>query len=65
MRDRYMAYMLRLWQVGDGQGDWRVSLEDPHTGERHAFASRQALYAYLDALTADPPPAPTEPPTKE
>lgn len=65
MQDRYAAYLLRLWQVGDdGDTLWRASLEDPHTGECLAFSSRQALYAFLDALTTAPPP-PIAPPTKE
>jgi hypothetical protein len=52
MENRYAAYMLRLWQVGDGDSAvWRASLEDPHTGERCAFANQEALFAFLDTLT--------------
>jgi len=61
-----MSYMLRLWQVGDGEGAvWRASLEDPHTGERRAFATCQALLDFLEALTVDPPPAGLPPPAAE
>ena len=47
-RPRYLAFMLRLWEVGDQDGStWRVSLESPHTGERQVFASLEALMAFL------------------
>jgi hypothetical protein len=53
--ERYLAYMLRLWQVdGEGQLTWRASLESPHTGERHGFASLEALFAFLVAQTSRP-----------
>jgi hypothetical protein len=47
----YRAYLLRLWKVrsldGDGQAkEWRASLEEPHTGERLAFATLAALYLF-------------------
>ncbi len=49
---RYLAYMLRLWQVGgDGEPTWRASLESPHTGERQGFAGLQALLAFLEEQT--------------
>jgi hypothetical protein len=52
----YLAYMLRLWKVGQGEDAiWRVSLENAHTGECRAFASREALYDFLGALTAGEP----------
>ncbi len=45
---RYLAYMLRLWQVKDGGLiTWRASLEDPHTGELRGFESLAALIQYL------------------
>jgi hypothetical protein len=43
----YLAYMLRLWWDGAEEGEWRASLEDPHTGERTGFASPEALLAFL------------------
>ncbi|CAG0943246.1 hypothetical protein ANRL1_01260 [Anaerolineae bacterium] len=49
---RYLAYMLRLWQVRDNDEVlWRVSLEDAHTGERHGFASLEMLFAFLREQT--------------
>ena len=45
--------MLRLWRaVNDGHIDWRASLEDPLTGDRHGFASLARLMAFLEARTA-------------
>jgi hypothetical protein len=41
----YRVYLLRLWRVTDAQ--WRASLEDPHTGERQAFATLEQLLEYL------------------
>ena len=49
---RYLAYMLRLWQVSSGEEPiWRASLESPHTGERQGFAGLQALFAFLEEQT--------------
>jgi hypothetical protein len=56
MDKHYLAYMLRLWKVGQGEDAmWRISLENAHTGECRAFASREALDAFLGALTAGEP----------
>jgi len=47
-KGRYLAYLLRLWQVKDaGKLAWRASLEDSHTGERQGFPSLEALVAFL------------------
>lgn len=44
----YVAYLLRLWQVGSGASAiWRASLDDPRTGERKGFADLASLYTYL------------------
>ena len=44
----YFSYLLRLWQVGTGQGAaWRASLEEIPTGERRAFAGLDDLVGYL------------------
>jgi hypothetical protein len=52
MSYHYAAYMLRLWQVGEGErAPWRASLEDPHTGELLAFASMESFLTYIKALT--------------
>ena len=49
---RYLAYMLRLWQVETEAGRaWRASLESPHTGERLGFAGVAALVAFLEERT--------------
>jgi hypothetical protein len=49
---RYLAYMLRLWQVSsDGEPIWRTTLESPHTGERHGFANLELLFTFLEAQT--------------
>jgi hypothetical protein len=52
---RYIAYLLRLWQVvgSDGQPVWRAALEDARTGERHGFADLTRLCAFLEAQTAN------------
>jgi len=55
IKPRYRAYLLRLWETEDeGRCVWRASLEDPATGERHGFASLEALVAYLVRETAPP-----------
>lgn len=61
-RSTYVAYMLRMWQAGsrEGQPIWRASLEDPHTGERLAFADVAALLAFLSEWTRPNPAAPAE-----
>jgi len=46
-RRDYLSYLLRLWQESAGEGIWRASLEDPHTGERTGFASLEDLFAFL------------------
>ncbi len=52
MAEGYVAYMLRLWQVAGGESPvWRASLEEPRTGELRAFASLEALVAFLGDLT--------------
>ena len=44
----YVAYLLRLWQVGSGASIvWRASLDDPSTGERKGFANLESLFAFL------------------
>ncbi len=48
----YQAYLLRLWRVNTGRAIvWHASLEDPHTGERKAFADLHALLAFLEQQT--------------
>jgi hypothetical protein len=50
-QQRYLAYMLRLWQMGQDRRAWRASLENAHTGARHGFASLDALFAFLEENT--------------
>ncbi|UCH60847.1 MAG: hypothetical protein JSV61_05025 [Anaerolineales bacterium] len=48
IKGRYLAYLLRLWQVKDaGKLIWRASLEDSHTGDRQGFPSLEALVTFL------------------
>jgi hypothetical protein len=54
-RQDYLAYMVRLWRTaGDPEPVWRASVESPHTGERHVFASVPALLAFLQSQTGQP-----------
>ncbi len=48
----YLSYLLRLWQSGLEEPVWRASLENPSTGERHAFASLDLLVEFLRTETA-------------
>lgn len=41
----YLAYLVRLWH--EGEGAWRSTVENPHTGERHAFADVEALFVFM------------------
>ena len=55
----YLSYLLRLWmedgweggQTGCGQGEWRASLQDPHTQEMQVFANLEALFEFLSRET--------------
>lgn len=52
-RPRYLAYLLRLWQVQDReQFAWRASLQDAHTGECRGFPDLETLLAFLRTETA-------------
>jgi hypothetical protein len=47
-QQRYLSYLLRLWQTSDGEQQiWRASLESPGTGERRGFASLADLFDFL------------------
>ncbi len=46
----YQSYLLRLWQIEKNTstcGDWRASLENPHTGEVLNFSSLEHLFEFL------------------
>ena len=48
LRQKYMAFLLRLWQVEDeGKVRWRASLEDAHSGTLQGFASLDELFAFV------------------
>jgi hypothetical protein len=54
-QQRYLSYLLRLWQTGDGEEQvWRASLQEPGSEERHGFASLQELLDFLEAQTVRP-----------
>ena len=45
---RYLSFLLRMWLVkNNGEESWRATLDDPHTSERHSFASLYALIKFL------------------
>ncbi|MBN1249368.1 MAG: hypothetical protein JXC32_17035 [Anaerolineae bacterium] len=51
-RERYLSYLLRLWQVWDEEGPtWRASLESTATGDRQGFVSLDGLFGFLRRLT--------------
>lgn len=41
----YIAYLVRLWREDDTT--WRGTLEDPHTGQRYAFADVETLLEHI------------------
>lgn len=46
----YVAYLLRMWRTGEHSA-WKVSLEDPYTGERLGFNGLNTLFGYLQQQT--------------
>lgn len=53
-RQRYYAYLLRLWQAGtDDAPEWRFSVEDVRTHERHGFMDLAGLMAFLEIQTCN------------
>jgi len=48
----YRCYLLTLWEERSQDPleptAWRFRLEDPRTGQRHGFASLEALVAVLE-----------------
>jgi hypothetical protein len=54
-RQRYLSYLLRLWQTSDGKETvWRASLQSPSSEERHGFASLEELMNFLEAQAEQP-----------
>jgi hypothetical protein len=66
---RYCAYLLRCWTEHSSRPEhsvvWRFSLENPHTGTRHGFASFEALTAFLAMQLSDEPSSPHTTPMDE
>ena len=55
---KYLAYMLRLWQIEhDGKLAWRASIESPYTGERRGFSDMERLFLVLQKKTGSQFPA--------
>lgn len=48
----YMAYLLRIWRE-KSDGSWRALLENPHSGERAAFATLPELITFLEGKTGE------------
>lgn len=44
-RHTYRAFLVRFWQ--EGEDVWRGMVEDPHSGQRHAFADVEQLLDFL------------------
>ena len=52
----YLSYLLRLWMAHERGGPvWRVSLQNPHTGERVSFCALDELFAFLRRQTGTAP----------
>jgi hypothetical protein len=47
----YLAFLVRMWR--EEGGGWRSTVENPHTGERRAFADVGAMLAFLQRQTVD------------
>ena len=53
-KKNYRSYLLRLWvEDSNGEQGWRISLENPFSGERRGFASLKDLCAYLKEKMQD------------
>jgi hypothetical protein len=42
----YITYLLRLWRADETES-WRASLHDPHSGDKHNFASLDQMVEFL------------------
>lgn len=51
---QYLSYLLRLWQDGGDDCQWRSSLQSPQTGERLGFTSLEELFEFLREQTRPP-----------
>ena len=50
-KPEYYSFLLRLWQVENGDQRKRASLENVESGEKLGFASLKELLVYLSELT--------------
>jgi hypothetical protein len=57
MGGEYLAFLLRL-QRGQGQTQWRASLQNAQTGETLQFATERDLLRYLMKVLSILPPKP-------
>ncbi len=48
----YAAYLVRLWR-DENNGPWRLSVYDPHNGERQNFASLRQFVHFLETRTGE------------
>lgn len=48
----YLAYLLRLRRDSESS-PWRVTVENPHTGERWGFATLRRFVAFLEDQTGE------------
>jgi hypothetical protein len=53
VKQGYRAYMLRLRRTDGAHSAWRATLEEPTTGERHAFASLDEMTTWLREQTSE------------
>jgi len=54
LTSQYRSFLLRLWQIMEkGEQEWRASLENVETGEKHGFTNLEELWAYLLQVTAN------------
>lgn len=54
MAENYQAYLLRLTRI-QGNGRWRATLQNVHTGEAMHFASEEEMVRYLLQTLAQSP----------
>jgi hypothetical protein len=54
LTSQYRSFLLRLWQIMEkGEQEWRASLENVETGEKHGFTNLEELWVYLLQVTAN------------
>ena len=54
-----LVYVVRLWpSAPPEQPTWRVSVQEPNSGERHIFANLEAFFAFVEEQTRTAPATP-------